>query len=83
MLNWIASIISLLALGVGTLFLGWRGHISGEFVMARFFRMYRPNRQDNRFAFYFYLCLLIVCGTTWIAWGMLIFAGVLRPLPWR
>jgi hypothetical protein len=83
MLDWIASTISLLALGAGTLFYAWRGHVSGEFVLARFFRMYRPNRQDNPIGFYFYLIMFIVFGITWIVWGMLIFAGVLRPLPWR
>jgi hypothetical protein len=51
--------------------------------MARFFRMYRPNRQDHPFAFYFYLGLLIVVGTVEIVWGILIFLGLLRPLPWR
>ncbi len=82
-MNWIASTLSLLALGIGTLFFAWRGHISGELAMARFFRMYRPNRQDHPFAFYFYLALLIVVGTVEIVWGILIFLRLLRPLPWR
>jgi hypothetical protein len=82
-MNWIASTVCLLALGAGTLFYAWRGHISGELAMARFFRMYRPNRQDHPFAFYFYLGLLIVVGTVEIVWGILIFFGLLSPLPWR
>ena len=83
MLDRVASTISLLALGLGTLYLAWRGHVSDEFVMSRFFRIYRPNRQDNPFGFYFYLSVLVGFGTTWIVWGMLIFAGLLRPLSWR
>jgi hypothetical protein len=82
-MNWIASTVSLLALGIGTLFYAWRGHLSGELAMARFFRMYRPNRQVHPFAFSFYLGLLIVVGTVEIVWGILIFLGLLRPLPWR
>ena len=83
MMGRIPSTIALLALGIGTLFYAWRGHISGELVMARFFRMYRPNRQDNPFAFYFQLGVLILVGTVEIAWGIFIFLGLLRPLPWR
>jgi hypothetical protein len=82
-MNWIASTGILLALGLGTLFFARRGHLSGELVLARFFRMYRPNRQDHPFAFYFYLALLIVVGTVEIVWGILIFFGLLKPLPWR
>jgi hypothetical protein len=82
-MDWIASTIALLALGIGTLFYAWRGYISGELVMARFFRMYRPNRQDNPFAFYFYLGVLIVVGAVEIVSGIFIFLGLLRPLPWR
>jgi hypothetical protein len=82
-MNWIASSIGLVMLGMGTLFYAWRGHLSGELVMARFFRMYRPNRQDNPFSFHFQLGMLIVFGALEIVWGILIFFGLLRPLPWR
>jgi hypothetical protein len=74
--------IALLALGILTLFAAWRGHISGELV-AGGFRAYRPNRQDNPLGFYFCLGLYFVAGTVWTVWGMLIFMGLLRPIPWR
>jgi hypothetical protein len=80
---WIMSTIALLALGIGTLFVAWRGHISGEVVTVRFFQTYRPNRQDNPLRFYFHLGILIAAGTLEIVWGTLIFVGLLRPLPWR
>ena len=82
-MNWLASTVLLLLLGTGTLFFAWRGHLSGELVTARFFRVYRPNREDNPFAFYFHLGIIIVAGTVEIVWGILIFLGLLRPLPWR
>ena len=82
-MDWIASTVVLLLLGSGTLFFAWRGHIAGELITTRFFRMYRPNRQDNPFAFHFHLGLIVVAGTVEIVWGMLIFVGVLRPLPWH
>ena len=82
-MNWIASTVVLLLLGTGTLFFAWRGHVSGQIMTARFFRVYRPNREDNPFAFYFHLGIIIVAGTVEIVWGILIFFGLLRPLPWR
>jgi hypothetical protein len=82
-MDWIMSTILLLALGIGTLFMAWRGHISGEFITARFFRVYRPNRQDNPLGFYFNLGVLIVTGTLETVWGILIFMGLLKPLPYR
>ena len=82
-MGWITSTIALLALGIGILFVAWRGHISGELVMARFFRLYRPNRQDNPLGFYFNLGVLIVAGTLETVWGILIFMGLLKPLPYR
>ena len=81
-MGWIASTIALLALGIGILFVAWRGHISGELV-AGGFRAYRPNRQDNPLGFYFYLGVLIVAGTFYTVWGIFIFMGLQRPLPWR
>jgi hypothetical protein len=82
-MGWITSTIAVLALGIGILFVAWRAHISGELVVVRFFRAYRPNRQDNPLGFYFYLGVLIVAGTFYTVWGIFIFMGLLRPLPWR
>jgi hypothetical protein len=82
-MEWITSTIALLALGIGTLFIAWQGHIAGELVTARFFRVYRPNRQDNPLGFYFHLGVLIVAGTFYIFWGLFVFMGLLRPIPWR
>ena len=84
MMGRISSAIVLLALGLLTLFAAWRGHISGELVAGnRGFRAYRPNRQDNPLGFHFYLGFYFVLGTVWTVWGMLIFTGLVRPLPWR
>jgi hypothetical protein len=80
---WITSTIALLALGVGTLFVAWRGHTSGELVVVRFFRTYRPNREGDPLRFYFHLGILITVGTLEIVWGTLMCVGLLRPLPWR
>ena len=80
MMGRIPSTIALLALGILTLFAAWRGHISGELV-AGGFRRYRPSRQDNPRGFYIYLGIYLVAGTVWTVWGMLIFLGLLRPLP--
>lgn len=82
-MGWITSTIALLTLGIGTLFVAWRGHISGELIVVRFFRTYRPNRQDDPLGFYFYLGVLIVAGTFYTAWGIFVFMGLLRPIPWR
>ena len=82
MMGRIPSTIALLALGILTLFAAWRGHISGELV-AGGFRRYRPSRQDNPRGFYIYLGIYLVAGAVWTVWGMLIFLGLLRPLPWR
>ena len=78
---WLSSAIVLLMLGIGTLFVAWQGHTSGEFVVARFFRPYRPNRHDNPVRFYFHLSILIAVGTLWIIWGTLILLGLPKPLP--
>jgi len=80
---WISSTFVLLLLGIGTLFVAWRGHTSGEFVVVRSFRPYRANRFGNPVRFYFQLSILIAAGALWIVWGILIFAGLLKPLPWH
>jgi hypothetical protein len=79
----IPSSTALLAIGIGTLLIAWRGYNSGELVVARFFRLYRPNREDNPLGFSFYLGIHIVAGTFYTGWGILILMGVLRPIPWR
>jgi hypothetical protein len=83
MMERIPSAIVLLALGVGILFIAWRGHVSGELAVVRFFRLYRPNREDNPRQFYIHLGILIVAGTFYACWGIFIFVGLVEPIPWR
>ena len=69
---------SFFLIGVGALLLmvAWRGYVSGELrAGVAYFRSYRPNREDNPFAFHFYLVLYFCCGMVLTVWGILALFG--------
>ncbi|MGH7260467.1 MAG: hypothetical protein ACREVA_07025 [Burkholderiales bacterium] len=69
---------SFFLIGIGALLLAvaWRGYITGELrAGVAYFRPYRPNREDNPFAFRFYLVLYFCCGMVLTVWGILALFG--------
>jgi hypothetical protein len=75
----------LIAMGSGILAVGWRGYLAGEINAGSrgFLRAYRPNREDNPFAYRFYVCLYFCGGMAMVVWGLLIMTGAAPPLQWR
>jgi hypothetical protein len=79
-------LISLLLIVLGTVLLAmaWRGHVSGELrAGVRYFRPFRPTRQDNPTAFYLYLLLYFAIGIGATVWGVLASFGAAPPPRWR
>lgn len=74
----------LIAMGAGALAVGWQGYRVGELPAgSNFMRPFRPNRDDNPFAFRFYLALYCCGGTALAVWGLLALAGMAPPLRFR
>ena len=77
---------SLFLIGMGVLLLvvAWRGYVSGELrAGVAYFRPYRLNREDNPFAFHFYLILYFCSGMALTVWGILALFGGAPALKWR
>ena len=71
----------LIAMGAGVLAVAWRGHGEGELPAgSNFFRPYRPNRENNPFAFRFFLALYFCSGMALTVWGLLALVGMAPPL---
>jgi hypothetical protein len=74
--------VFLIVVGVGLLAVAYRAHHVGEIRAGRAgFKPYRPTRAESPGAFYFYLTLYIGAGLALLVWGVLVIAGVARPLP--
>ena len=77
---------SFFLIGIGALLLAvaWRGHVTGELrAGVAYFRPYRPNREDNPFAFHFYLILYFCSGMALTVWGILALFGGAPAIKWR
>jgi hypothetical protein len=80
-----ASVLFLLGAGALLLFVAWRGWRNGELPAGAsgFTQAFRPNRQDNPFAFHFFLLLYVGSGVALLAWALLELFGMAPPLKWR
>ena len=57
------AVLFLVLAGAILLVVAWRGHQSGELPAgAAGWRAYRPNRDDNPLAFYFFLLVYLCAG---------------------
>jgi len=72
----------LIAVGAGVLAVARHGFRMGELPAGSGFVRgpWRPNRDDNPFAFHFFLALYVCGGIALVAWGLLILAGLAPPL---
>ena len=72
MSSWLSGLF-LLAVGVGLLVVAYQGYRAGELrAGSNFLRgVYRPNREDNPFAFHFFLTLYFCAGLALCVWGLL------------
>lgn len=80
---WLGSLF-LIGFGSGVLAVAWRGWQTGELPAGRRgFSAYRPNREDNPFAFRFFFALYICAGIALVVWGLLVLIGMAPPLKLR
>jgi hypothetical protein len=64
--------IILILLGAGVLAVAWQGYVAGVLPAgAAGSQAYRPNRNDNPFAFRFFLTLYVCGGMALAVWGIL------------
>ncbi|HET6546344.1 MAG TPA: hypothetical protein VFG55_06310 [Rhodanobacteraceae bacterium] len=78
------SVLVLVGLGAGVLTVAWRGYRDGELPAGvNFLRAYRPTREENPFAFHFFLALYFCGGMALAVWGLLAFLGMAPPMRWR
>ncbi len=78
------SAFFLLFFGAGLLAVAWHGYNAGELPAGRKgFSAYRPNREDNPFAFHFFLILYLCSGVVLCVWGLLALLGLAPALKWR
>jgi amino acid transporter len=76
--------IILILLGAGVLAVAWQGYLAGVFPAgAAGWKVYRPNRSDNPFAFHFFLVFYLCGGMTLAVWGILALFGAAPPLKFR
>ena len=81
--HWL-SVLFLLGVGTGLLAVAYHGYRVGELPAgANFWRAYRPNREDNRLAFHFFLVLYGCVGLALCVWGLLALLGMAPDLKWR
>jgi len=74
----------LIAVGAGVLAVARQGWRRGELPAgARGFSAYRPRRDSEPAAFYFFLVLYVVSGVAAIGYGVLMAFGAVPPLPLR
>lgn len=72
----------LLAFGIGLLAVAYQGYRKGEIPAgSNGFKPYRPSRENNPFAFHFFISLYIAGGFALLIWGILVMAGLAEPLP--
>jgi hypothetical protein len=80
---WLGALF-LIGCGSAVLAVAWRGWQTGELPAgSRGFSAYRPNREDNPFAFHFYFALYICAGFALLVWGPLALLGMAAPLKLR
>jgi hypothetical protein len=79
------SALFLVVIGSGVLAYAWHGYKAGEINAGSsgFLRAYRPSREENPFAYRFYLGLYFVAGMAMVVWGLLILTGGAPPLKLR
>lgn len=79
------SALFLLASGGGVLAVAWHGYRDGAVPAGPnyFSGRWEPSREDNPFAFYFFLALYFSGGMALSVWGLLRLLGMAPPLPWR
>lgn len=78
------SSLALIAFGACLLVVARRGWVAGELrAGVEYFRVYRPNREDNPLAFHFYLVLYFVSGMVLVVWGILALFGAAAPIKLR
>jgi hypothetical protein len=82
--RWLA-VIFLVGVGAGLLAYAYRAYQIGELrAGTNLWRgVYRPNREDNPFAFRFFLALYFCGGIALCVWGLLALIGMAPPLRWR
>ncbi len=72
----------LFIVGIGLLVVAYQGHRKGEIPAGSAgFKAYRPTRDDNPFAFHFFLVLYMGSGFSLLLWGVMVLAGLAEPLP--
>jgi len=82
--HWL-SVLFLLAAGAGLLAVAYRGYRVGEIrAGSNFWRgAYRPGREDNPFAFHFFVILYFSAGLALLVWGLLALMGMAPDIKWR
>ena len=80
---WLAGPL-LIGLGAALLWVAHRSRTTGWLPAgSKGFRAYRPNREDNPFAFRFYQLFYAVFGVGLVVYGLLMAGGDVPPLPLR
>lgn len=70
-----------LIVGIGLLIYACRAYVKGEVRAGRSgLRLYTPTREDNPVAFHFFICLYLLGGFALVIWGLLVMAGVMKPM---
>jgi hypothetical protein len=68
--------VILILLGAGVLAVAWRGYLAGVIPAgAAGVKAYRPNRDENPLAFWFFLALYFCGGMALAVWGILALFG--------
>lgn len=79
----VGSVI-LILLGAGILAVAWRGYLAGVLPAGSAgWRAYRPQRDDDPFAFRFFLVLYFCGGMALVVWGILALFGAAPALKLR
>ena len=81
--HWL-SVLFLLAVGTCLLAVSYNGYRIGELrAGTNFWRVYRPNREDNPFAFHFFMSMYFCGGLALCVWGLLALLGMAPDLKWK
>lgn len=82
--HWL-SVLFLLAVGAGLLAVAYRGYRVGEIrAGSNLWRgAYRPGRENNPFAFHFFVILYFGAGLALLVWGLLALMGMAPDIKWR
>lgn len=74
--------VFLFIVGIGLLVVAYQGYRKGEIrAGSNGFKLYTPTRENNPFAFHFFITLYIAGGFSLLLWGILALAGIAEPLP--